>query len=89
MKKHALFGLVLAAASMLITVPGYAKDGTEDNAIDATKSPSPASCKGLPSHADLAKALSTTAGPHRFGYAASSDSGARVADAAVARVTRR
>ena len=32
--------------------------------------------------------LSTTAGPHRFGYAASSDCGGRVADAAVATVTR-
>jgi uncharacterized protein GlcG (DUF336 family) len=63
MKKHALFGLVLAAASMLITAPGYAKDGTEDNATDATKSPSPASCKGLPSHADLAKALKSSVAP--------------------------
>ncbi|MBD0316798.1 MAG: hypothetical protein ICV75_08910, partial [Nitrospiraceae bacterium] len=63
MKKHALFGLVLAAASMLITAPSYAKDGTEDNATDATKSPSPASCKGLPSHADLAKALKSSVAP--------------------------
>jgi uncharacterized protein GlcG (DUF336 family) len=63
MKKHALFGLVLAAASMLITAPGYAKDGTEDNGTNATKSPSSASCKGLPSHADLAKALKSSVAP--------------------------
>jgi cytochrome bd-type quinol oxidase subunit 2 len=37
----------------------------------------------------LLPTLSTTAGPHRFGYAASNDSGERVADVAVATVTRR
>jgi uncharacterized protein GlcG (DUF336 family) len=62
MKKHVLFGLALAAASMLISGSGSAKDGADDKGAD-TSTPSSPSCKGLPSHADLAKALKASVAP--------------------------
>jgi uncharacterized protein GlcG (DUF336 family) len=62
MKKHALLGLVLAAASMLISGSGSAKDSADDKGSD-TSTPSSPSCKGLPSHADLAKALKSSVAP--------------------------
>jgi uncharacterized protein GlcG (DUF336 family) len=62
MKKHALFGLVLAVASMLISESGSAKDSADDKGPDAS-TPSSPSCKGLPSHADLAKALKASVAP--------------------------
>jgi hypothetical protein len=36
MKKHALFGLVLAVASMLISESGSAKDSADDKGSDAS-----------------------------------------------------
>jgi uncharacterized protein GlcG (DUF336 family) len=62
MKKHVLFGLALATASMLISGSGSAKDGADDKGAD-TSTPSSPSCKGLPSHADLAKALKASVAP--------------------------
>jgi uncharacterized protein GlcG (DUF336 family) len=62
MKKHALFSLVLAAASMLISGSGSAKDGADDKGPDTSTSSSQ-SCKGLPNHADLVKALKASVAP--------------------------
>jgi hypothetical protein len=53
---------------------GGADDATDDDQRQAEQDGDP---------------VSTTAGPHRFGYAASNDSGERVADVAVATVTSR
>ena len=65
MKRHALFGFVLTVASMLCATPGYAKDGADDKSPGDLNSTSTYSgiCKGLPSHADLVKALKASVAP--------------------------
>ena len=65
MKRHALFGFVLTVASMLCATPGYAKDGADDQSPGELEVPSSysGSCKGLPNHADLVKALKASVAP--------------------------